>query len=144
MEILKEYRVIRREIEVFQASDGKKFDNREECEEYEKKLQENSERLNEMCVDELEGMMPCDGDEHYESSDYSWYKVNNTAEVEFLNDYFNLNSAYPIEESDVPDIICIEKGSDDDNWAFPLKKSREYVRSLFEELGIHVTFSDEA
>lgn len=143
MKIIKEDRTVRQEVEVFQSFDGKKFDKREECEEYEEKVRKNRKRLSEMCIDELEGMMPCDGDEHYESSDYSWYKVNNAAEVEFLNDYFNLNYPYPIEGSDVPDIICIEKGSDDDNWAYPLKKSRDYVRGLFEELGIQVTFSDE-
>lgn len=144
MKILKENRTVRQEVEIYQAFDGKKFDKREECEEYEEKAQKLKTRLHKMRIDELEGMMPCDGDEHYESSDYSWYKVNNADEVEFLNDYYNLSYTYTIKESDAPDIICIEKGSDDDNWAYPLKKSREYVKSLFEGLNIQVTFSDEA
>lgn len=134
---------------IYIADDGKKFDDKDECEEYEAELKRKSSfsRL-QAVVDKIEcielGEAPYSmyyvDDDKYE---YRWYRPKTIEEVSALNDFFHIE--LEISEA-VGEWVCIEidggydyySGEEDAFITNDLKCSNESIVNFYARLGYDV------
>ena len=139
MEIRTEKKLIERVVDTYIAVDGKEFDNKKACMDYEFEL-EVGKIMEEVKKFQFidDGYVPCDGQENMESHFYEWYKVENAEQLEQLQ---NLYDGVPCVEN-FPEYICCERydETDYDVYAQTLTGCKEYVKLFFDKFGIDVEF----
>ena len=145
MEIRTEKKLVEimQSINTYIAVDGKEFDNKIDCENYEKELESAKLRAEAEVFElkELEDVYPLDarGGEVPENHCYKWYKVNNTEE---LNKVANLYNADFGEFKDYPQTICIEYDYhyDEYRWIYTLSDMQRQTIEFWEKHGFDVEF----
>lgn len=127
------------------AIDGKEFDNKIDCENYEKELESAKLRAEAEVFElkELEDTYPLDaeGGEVPEGHCYKWYKVNNTEE---LNKVANLYNADFGEFKTYPQTICVEYDYyyDEYRWIYTLSDMQRQTIGFWKKHGFDVEFKE--
>ena len=129
------------------AWDGKVFDKKEECKLYEDEIDDKmifDNIRNAYGVRKLDDLIPINYDASFsEFSRYRWYKVNNEAEIE------DIEEAYETTIEDYgcfPTYVCVETENAEYNgepYCYTLNKLMKITRKYFEYFGISVEFHRE-
>lgn len=145
MEIRMEKRMVEKIINTYVAGDGKEFDNKFDCENYEKELENSRIRAEAEAfeIKEINDVFPLDaeGTEVCENHCYKWYKVNNAEE---LNKVANLYNADLGEFKSYPQTICIEYDYYYDSfiWVYSLSDMRRQTVEFWKKQGFNVEFKE--
>ena len=121
-------------VEKYVASDGKVFEDRLECEEYEKYALAKTEyeKIKHLRVSELDDLIPLNFDASYsEWSHYEWYKVENDSQLDAIETYYDVS----ISSQNYPTYICVETEDDERN-------GTPYVTTLQDCIDISKAFFD--
>ena len=145
MEIRTEKKIVEQLINIYVAEDGKEFDNKIDCENYEKELESAKLRAEAEVFElkELEDVYPLDaqGKEVPENHCYKWYKVNN---IEELNKVANLYNADFGEFKTYPQTICVEHDYyyDEYKWIYTLSDMQRQTIEFWGKHGFNVEFDE--
>lgn len=142
MEIKKYVKTV--EFDKYIAIDGKEFNSKEECERYEDKLDDATrfDNIDKAYRDyELDDMIPIHYDASFsECSCYRWYKVNNEAEIEDIEEAYDTT----IGDYDCfPTYVCVETEDVEYNgepYCYTLSKLMKLTREFFKNFDILVEF----
>lgn len=130
---------------IYIAEDGKEFDNKIDCENYEKELESAKLRAEAEVFElkEIEDVYPLDaqGKEVPENHCYKWYKVNNAEE---LNSVANLYNADFGEFKTYPQTICVEYDYyyDKYKWIYTLSDMQRQTIEFWKKHGFDVEFKE--
>lgn len=138
----------------YEASDGKIFENYEECKEYEKKYltdladsKEKYRKLKAMEIPELSGTCPLSETDLGDSWNFKWFNVRNEEELAFLNGFIIDSNAYADK---YPAIICVETDEymggyflDDEknltgSYAYSLEECINETKEFFAKFGFEI------
>lgn len=122
------------------SDDNLEFNSASACVEHESKLKRDAEiKIAEKLL-VLKDYPPCDGGENYESHSYKWYKLNNVEDLDLVNRIYGVG----FEIVSFPEFVCVECYEDGDNDAYgnTLSNCKNYVRTLFAELGFDVSITE--
>ena len=129
---------------VYVAFDGKEFDEKYKCEDY-----ENGFKIEKCCstIEFLEGknrsyyggIVPPDGEYHNTDNKFYWFRPKNIEEINLLNETFGQGEEL-FFESDIHNWVCVESAYDDDFWCSRFDWCVEYVERFFKTFGYDVTF----
>ena len=145
MQIKTEKRMVEQLINTYIAEDGKEFNTRADCENYEDKLQEQkikaeAEKLE---LKELD-LYPLDIDAQYISSEHSfaWYKVNNAEEYETILKAYNMDDYGYIKS--YPEVVCVEYEGywGRDAWIHLLSEMKTATEYFWKRHGFDVEFKE--
>lgn len=101
-----EKRMVEKDVSVYIALDGEKFDNERECSDYEKAIIFNLLDKELERIPELDDVVPlCYDDNPNNESDFRWYRVKNEDDIHSCNKVLD-NYGKLIDK---PGIIAIEK-----------------------------------
>lgn len=137
--ITKTEEVIRYEQkQIFVAFDGKEFSDKKICENYERETKiEIAKKTVENCT-ELEGFLPFNGGENYESHNYLWFRAKKKEEIKTLRDAFGNT----IDDNDIGVWICVEDCGDFEFYVTPITYCIDYANSVMEKLGYRLVLEE--
>lgn len=145
MEIRTEKRIVEQLINTYIAFDGKEFDTKVDCENYEreiesKKIRTEAEKFE---IKELNDTYPLDvdGGEIMENHCYKWYRVNNAEELNTVAIFHNANIG---EFETYPQTICVEYDYyyDEFVWLYSLSDMKKGTIEFWKKHGFDVEFKE--
>ena len=138
--IIKKEKTIEVDVAVYISDDGKIFENKKECLEYEAEQMETV--VKELRIDKLNNILPLNTNGFpNENSSYSWYVVKNLKDIENIEKYYQAKDKDIVMPTTIKknvsvgsaEIICVE----DDGW------TDVYIYSLFSIMGEAKEFFDK-
>lgn len=140
MKIAKQKKYV--EEEIFIAEDGTSFNSKKECIEHEKDMHLRSfgVDIENIRINNLDGKYPLDTEGFGVSSgnEFSWYKIRNKNELDFLCEYYNYDyREYP---DTYPEIYCVETAGEYDHYLYSLSKMKRDTIAFWDMLGFEVAF----
>ena len=145
MEIRTEKRMVEQLINTYIAEDGKEFDTRADCENYERELEDAKLRAGaeKFEIKELEDTYPLDVDAQYinDNHGFKWYRVNNKEEFNAVDKMYG---GEVIEPKSYPETICVEYDDyyDSDAWTYLLSDMKRATSIFWERHGFDVEFKE--
>lgn len=142
MKVIATEQLVPRTVTKFLAIDGKEFDERDACQNYEQELL-FSRLATIPHFEEANGYANFAGGECYESSDYDWYKPENVEQIKMLADAYGTicpSCKHAFSPEMVGTLICVEH-RDDCVWVTTLNEGIEYASSLLEKFGYKLTLT---
>ena len=145
-EIKTSQRIVTDTFTVYIADDGKEFDNKIACENYEKDLKQNEleMKISHFKIDKLDGVLPINNAGEWRDVDASWYNVNREEDFNLIYEYYSLcsNGDYFNKPDSFPAIMCVV---DDGNYAdvYYLDDIINEVKSFFNIFNMNVTITDK-
>lgn len=135
------------DVFIYIAEDGKEFEDKEECEKYEKKLalDKAKKAIEKLELSTVRSTMPLSDDGYPSECNYfHWYKVNSDTDVELLNKVYRDEIEEP---SFYPEIICVEttEGPSDtifDVYTYYLTNIKNDTINFWKKFGFDVTFEE--
>ena len=129
-------RVITETREVYIANDGKEFETRSLCEDYERDLRtaELEKKIAKLKIDKLDGVLPLTDSDDWRDIDIFWYNVKDGEDYDMIFDYFDSCSCvdcfrepkfYPtvmcvVDHDDFADVYYMDEIIDQTKWFFDL------------------------
>ena len=147
MEIRTEKKLVERDVYTYIAEDGKEFDTKVDCENYEREIEDarlraGAERFE---IKELEDTYPLDVDGQYISDNhsYKWYKVKNEEELKVVAEVYNRSDDWNKLKA-YPEVICVEYDDywDNDAWMYLLSDMKKATDSFWRKHGFEVEFKE--
>ena len=135
MEERKQIKLVEKEVKIFIAEDGKEFDNKKDCIDYEKEIKRSNIAgyVASLEIEEAYNMIPIDNDLGCSiSSTYTWYRVNTEKDLKAIEEYYDQF----ITCVKLPTIIAIEEGDWTDFYYYDIEDIKEMVREFFDTLDI--------
>lgn len=145
MEIRTEKRMVEQLINTYIAEDGKEFDTKVDCENYEREIEDARLRAGaeKFEIKELEDTYPLDtdGQEIQENHCYKWYRVNNAEELNTVADLYNADFG---EFKTYPQTICVEYEyyHDEFRWIYSLSDMKQNTVEFWKKHGFDVEFKE--
>lgn len=145
MEIRTEKKLVERVVDIYIAVDGKKFNTKVDCENYERELEDAKLRAEaeKFEIKELEDTYPLDtdGQEIQENHCYKWYKVNNAEELNTVAIFHNADFG---EFKTYPQTICVEYEyyHDEFRWIYSLSDMKQSTVEFWKKHGFDVEFKE--
>lgn len=127
--------LVKKATKVFVAYDGKEFERKIDCLEYEREQKLKS--VEHLKIRELEDVPPINCEEVRDDYTYTWYKVNNKEEFDLLNDCYDGSLS---QVNSYPEIICVEEDYDGYTWNYYLSDMFKHTEQFWKDLGYTVSF----
>ena len=146
--IITQIQKVRKEIAVYIANDGTKFNTEQECLDYERQKDNLIELSKKLQIEELDYLMPLIDEETRESHAYMWYKIENTKDFKILAELFKEHGSNIQELTKYPEIMCIDAYNDyypynDYACSFTLSDCKQATEKFWEQMGYKVTIEKE-
>ena len=140
-EIRKEERVVVNEYKKYIAEDGKEFDTKRECQNYELDLAiEKAEEKTKQFIIDVD-ITPLTLYDDFRECDTKWYKVNSIDDLETVKEYYSLKSGdeYGYNVYSFPAIVCIAD-YDDYYDVYTLENIMKQTEGFFDKFNIKINF----
>ena len=146
-EIRFEERTITDEIVTYIADDGKEFDNKKDCKDYERncKLKDLEAKFDAMIIEEYSDIAPITLVDDFYDKGYSWVNLKSDEDYNLIMDYYSvlyprLNFDYMCEPETYPALVCIVE-TDDYIETFYFDDIMASTRAYFKQFNIDVEFN---
>lgn len=124
------------EKEIFVAEDGAEFTSERECEDHEREIRwANILRLPTR-IAKLDNVCPLNYDDCPDCSQFVWFKLNSSKDVEALNKLL----PETVDEFKKPRMVCVENRYDD-YYIFDFEDGVEYAKQFFENFGLTINIT---
>lgn len=135
--------MIEMEIKKYIANDGTEFKSKIDCLRYEErqKRKEEIEAAEKLRIEDLDEQIPLYCGEMSENNTFRWYRVENDAEFDVLNNACR-NELVCARPSVYPEIICVEtvgyEAYEDDVYSYNMEDIKAATKEFFEKFGYRV------
>lgn len=139
-----EERIVTSTRTIYIADDGKEFDSKTICEEYEREVKEEAAEkiIEKLRINELNGLLPLTNNDEWRDCDVSWFKLNDDSDFGMIYNYYDLRKAteYFYEPKSYPNIMCVVEY---DCYAdiYYIDDIIETTKDFYKDFGFDVTIS---